>query len=262
MSVLVLGGRREGRVDPLASDYGVSDKCLVPLDGRPLITHVLETLRAAPDVARIIVSVNEPEILDPLPIVQRLRDERRFLVVPSRHSLFSSIIDGAAQADFPLIITTADNVFLSPASIAEIARKADAARAGAAVAFARREDVLAAHPEAQRRFYTFADDGYSNCNTYWIANQSAMNAANVFKEGGQFAKNPMRILSAFGLFNLILFRLGIGTLDGAFDRFSRKLGTKIVPIILPDGKSAIDVDNERTHGIAAAIIRQSQKLAA
>ena len=34
------------------------------------------------------------------------------------------------------------------------------------VALARKEDILAAHPDAQRNFYKFRDGGFSNCNLY------------------------------------------------------------------------------------------------
>ncbi len=262
MDVLVLAGRRAGKVDPLAQAHGVSDKCLVPLAGQPLIAHVLETLQAVSNIRKITVSVNEPEILAFLPVVRQLKRENRLSIIRSSDDLLSSILDGASQANFPLLITTADNVFISPQAIAEISSAADAAGAGAAVAFARREGVLAAHPEAQRRFYTFRDGGFSNCNSYWLADGSALTVAKVFKDGGQFAKYPMRIVSAFGFMNLIRFRLGLGTLEGAFTRFSRKIRTKIVPVILSDGKCAIDVDNERTHAIATAIMGEMLKRAA
>src|SRR3546814_1027980 len=43
----------------------------------------------------------------------------------------------------------------------------------AGVALAGREDVLAAHPEGQRRFYAFSDVAVSNCNAYWVGHPGA-----------------------------------------------------------------------------------------
>ncbi len=255
MNALVLAGRREGRIDPLAEAYGLTDKCRVPLDGKPLIVHVLDALTASPLVGVITVSVNDPDSLSDLDCIQTLHAAQRLQIVRSSASLFDSIVKGARHAGFPLLVTTADNVFLSPAAIVETQTQAQAAGADAAVAFARKANILAVHPDGQRRFYGFADDAYSNCNTYWLASPAALTAANSFRGGGQFAKHPMRIIQAFGITNLIRFRFGIGTLDAAFRRFSKKLGMTIHPVVLDDGAVAIDVDNSRTHAIAEDIRR-------
>src|SRR3546814_2689547 len=78
-------------------------------------------------------------------------------IVPAADNLADSVLAVAGLAQFPLLITTADNCLLTSATIAEI--EAEAMRLGveAGVALARREDVLAAHPEGQRRFYAFSD---------------------------------------------------------------------------------------------------------
>ena len=114
--------------------------------------------------------------------------------------------------------------------------------------------MLAAHPEGQRKFYRFKGGEYSNCNMYWLGNARALATAEVFRTGGQFAKYPKRILGAFGWFNLLLFRLGLLSLDGAFARFSRRFRLDIRPVVIADGKVAIDVDNPRTKTVAEEIL--------
>ena len=253
-TALVLAGRRDGALDPLAAAAGVEDKCLVPVAGRPMILHVLESLAAAPDIGRIIVSLNDPALLDGLPEVRRLKSEGRLTTIASHANLVDSVISAIADAPYPILITTADNVLLGPAPIAAICQGAQDMGADVAVAFTRRASVRAAHPDGQRRFYTFSDDSYSNCNAYWIGNVGALAAAEVFRGGGQFAKRPARIIQAFGLINLIRFRYGIGTLDDAFRRFSRRFRLRMRPIILVDGRVAIDVDNARTLTVAETLL--------
>lgn len=114
--------------------------------------------------------------------------------------------------------------------------------------------MIAAHPDGQRRFYRFRGGEYSNCNTYVLGSREALKAAEVFRGGGQFAKFPMRIVKAFGLLNLIRFRYGLATLDGAFRGFSRRFGLTIRPVLVSDGALAIDVDNERTLHVAETIL--------
>jgi hypothetical protein len=38
---------------------------------------------------------------------------------------------------------------------------------------------------------------------------------------------------------------------------SKRIGLKIEPVVFADGAQAIDVDNERTYGIAEQILKQA-----
>jgi GTP:adenosylcobinamide-phosphate guanylyltransferase len=260
LSAIVLAGRREGRIEPLAEAFGETEKCLVPVAGIPLIEHVLKTLSTCDRVGKIIVSINDPQLIATLPVASALIRERRLIAVAAKGNLADSVLDAASHADFPLVITTADNVLLTSGAVAEFERVALRQRADAAVAFAKKASILATHADGQRRFYEFADDGYSNCNCYWIANQGALSAAETFRSGGQFAKNPMRIVSVFGLWNLIRFRLGCDTLARAFERISNRMGLKLFPVVFNDGSLAIDVDNERTHRVVTEILERRAQM--
>lgn len=254
VTALLLAGRRGGTLDPLAFEAGVTHKCLAPVAGRPMILHVIDALAAAPEIGEIRISIDDPAALEGLAGLDPLRAEGRLAIVEAHPNLVDSVLAAADGARFPLLITTADNVLLTPPSIAEFVDGARIQKADAAVAFTRRESVLAAHPDGQRRFYRFSDDSYSNCNTYWLGDQKALSAAETFRSGGQFVKHPLRIVGTFGLLNLIRFRFGIGTLGKAFARFSRRFGLAIRAVVLSDGAMAIDVDNVRTRDVAAQIL--------
>lgn len=252
LTALLLAGKRNGALDALAAGDNVSHKCLVKVAGRTMIGYPLEALSKTPGVGRIMISIDEPEVLAGVAEVEALRGEGRLHLVEARRNLVDSLAAAAGAADFPVLITTADNVLMSPEAVAEFASQARGA--DAAAAFARRESVLAAHPDGQRKFYRFKGGEYSNCNMYWMGNARALAAAEVFRTGGQFAKHPKRILGAFGWFNLLLFRLGLLSLDGAFARFSRRFRLDIRPVVIADGKVAIDVDNPRTKTVAEEIL--------
>lgn len=256
VSVIVLAGRRAGTVDPLALAHGVSDKCLVPVAGRPLIEHVVDTLGSSPRIGRIMVSINEPSLLDRLPRSSQLIAAGKLRAICSSGNLADSVIAAARKLTFPILITTADNVLLSHAAIETMSQTCTDVSADAAAAFARKQAVLAAHPEGQRRFYTFQDDGYSNCNCYWIANEKALAAAEIFRSGGQFAKNPLRIAASFGVLNLLRFRFGLSRFADSFKAISSRFGLTIHPVVFDDGSLAIDVDNDRTHKIVSEILQR------
>ena len=254
-SILILAGRRPGAVDALAEAHGVGDKCLVPVAGRPMIAHVLASA-AKTGATRIFVSTHHGALLDDIadPVTEELGD--RLVIVPAADNLADSVLAVADRADFPLFITTADNCLLTPETIAEIGNEAARLGAGAGVALARREDVLAVHPEGQRRFYEFSDVAVSNCNAYWIGNRGALKAAEAFRGGGQFVKKPIRVMQAFGLINLLRFRFGLGPVHHIFQRVSRHLKVDIAPLLVSNGATAIDVDNERSLRVTETLMKR------
>ncbi|WP_083277101.1 NTP transferase domain-containing protein [Sphingobium phenoxybenzoativorans] len=250
-TVIVLAAQRPGVVNELARDSGVSHKCLVPICGRPLIAHVIGTLVTTPGVGKIKVSV-EPEIHLILAKLFEGMTDVPIELVPSRPGIADSVLAAAEGEDDPVIITTADNVLLTPAAIAEV--RTALAEADVVAGMTTQGAVQAVHPEAQRRFYMFRDGGYSNCNLYGVSGPHAFRAAEIFREGGQFRKNPRRLVTAFGLFDILLVLARLVTLDGAMKRASRRFGLRFRTVIFSDGALAVDVDNARTYGIAGTVL--------
>ncbi|MFC3691027.1 NTP transferase domain-containing protein [Chenggangzhangella methanolivorans] len=257
LTVLLLAGQREGRVDPLAEATGVTLKAMVPVAGCPMLLHALTTLAKTPTVGRIVVSINAGSGIESLPEVAALIRDGRLDIRDARPNLVDSVFFALEGQEFPVLITTADNVLLTPATVREIDGAARARGADVAVALARREDVLAAHPDGQRRFYRFGCGYYSNCNSYWIGARSALAPAELFRTGGQFVKHPSRVIGALGvagLFELVRFRFGLGTLEQGCARLSKRFGLDIRPVVVSDGATAIDVDAERSLKVAEEVI--------
>jgi GTP:adenosylcobinamide-phosphate guanylyltransferase len=254
VTALVMAGKRSGTLDPLAADAGVSQKCVVPVGGKPMIEHVIEAVSRCDRVGEIRVVAHETDDIRAIPAVARLMNEGRLVFRPGAFNLVDSVFAGAEGAAFPLIITTADNCLVTPQGYAEFIGKALADGADAAAALARKEDVIAADPEGQKRFYEFSDGGFSNCNLYWIGNPEALRAAEVMRTGGQFIKYPSRIAKAFGVMNLIRFYFGWGTKEALFARVSRRFGFKLSPIELSSGEFAIDVDERRSFGVTEKLL--------
>jgi GTP:adenosylcobinamide-phosphate guanylyltransferase len=252
--ILVLAGRRNAGLDPLAEAFGVSHKALVPVAGEAMLGRVLRIVEEAFPDAPIHVSVEDIEVMAAEPTVKRLREAGRLHAMPAQEHIVDSIVAASRGTGFPLLVTTADNVLMTPASLRELHAAGLAGQAHALCVMARKEDIRAAHPDGQRRFYEFKDGGYSNCNMFWLASEKALRATESFRHGGQFAKKPERIIKAFGVMNLIRFRLGWHTLEQMFRFISRRFGVDIRPLVMTDGRIAIDVDNERTHRVAEEVL--------
>lgn len=253
---MIMAGRRSGQLDPLAERAGVSQKCVVPINGKPLIEHVVSAVAASDRIGEIRIVAHEPAEIEAIDLVARLKREGRLRFVEGAFNLVDSVLAGAEGAQFPILITTADNVLVRTEGYDEFIAGALAQNAGGAAALAREEDVKKVDKRGQLRFYEFRDGGFSNCNTYWIGSREALSAAEVFRGGGQFIKFPMRIAKAFGLLNLIRFKLGTGDREELFAKLSRRFGFPIATVVLSRGEYAIDVDEERSFAIAERLLAE------
>ncbi|HWT11252.1 MAG TPA: NTP transferase domain-containing protein [Allosphingosinicella sp.] len=255
LTAIILAAQRGGRLDPLAAGAGVSHKCLVPIGGRPLLAHVLGALAQVEAIGRIRISV-EAGAVEALRKVEGAAGELGIPVefVRAADTITDSVYAGAEGAEGPFIVTTADNVLLTAGAVRRIA---DRLRAGddAVAALSRKEDVLSAHPQGQRRFYRFTDGSYSNCNLYGLSRRGLV-LAETYRSGGQFAKKPMRIVQAVGLINLVILRYGLVSLERAMAKLGRRFGVRASAVLLEDGAHAIDVDNARTYSIAAQLLER------
>jgi len=258
VTAIIMAGKRSGVLDPLAARAGVAQKAVVPVNGVPMVARVVEAVAACPEVAAIRIVAHEPEEIAAQPQIAKLMDEGRLSFAAGKFNIVDSVFAAAEGADFPLLITTADNCLVTPEGYSEFIGKCFATGAGGAAGLARREDVQAADPEGQKKFYEFRDGGFSNCNMYWIGSPEALSAAEIMRGGGQFVKFPARIIKAFGFVNLIRFRLGTGSREKLFEQISKRFGFKLVPIELSDGHYAIDVDNERTFNVTENILKRRE----
>jgi GTP:adenosylcobinamide-phosphate guanylyltransferase len=252
-TALILAAQRPGETNPLAEAAGVSHKCLVPIAGAPLITHVVRVLAAMPSLAALRISV-EPElwpVLDDLVAPQRRPGLAIGMRAPQAN-IADSIFGALAGAEGPYVITTADNVLVTGAAIDALLDRLE--RSDASLILTTREAVQAVHPDAQRRFYRLGKGHYSNCNLYGVRDANALEAAEVFRGGGQFRRHAGRAIKALGLLNIALVLSGRLGLEAAARRFSRRLGLVLDLAVLDDGALAVDIDNARTHAIAEPIL--------
>jgi CTP:molybdopterin cytidylyltransferase MocA len=252
--ILVLAGRRSATLDPLAAKTGVSHKALVPVAGEAMVGRVLRVAAEAFPQSRLFVSVEDFAIIAAEPTVARLHAEGRLTPVEAEHHIVDSVVAASRTTGFPLILCTADNVLMSVEGFRSIAETGSEPGVDGVVMMAEKQDILAAHPDGQRRFYALRGGAYSNCNLFWLTSADAFKAIESFRYGGQFAKRKRDAVRALGLKTLLFYASGLVTLDGMFRHFSRRFGVRIRALVARDGRLAIDVDNERTHRVAEEII--------
>lgn len=257
VTALVLAAGRRGSEDPVAALVGESHKCMVELAGTPMLQRVVQALVDSGVCGRILVSIESEDVLRRCTGLAAWLDDGTIEVVPSAENLADSVLAlaGQAHAPLPLFITTADNALHTPELLARFVADALAGSADIAVGVTREQTVRAEFPDETLGFFRFRDGGYSFCNLFLMRSPGSFEAVEVFRGGGQFRKKPRRILKAFGTLNLILYFLGLTTLESAFRRISRALGVEARAVEVPWPFAPIDVDNPRTFELSERILK-------
>ena len=94
----------------MAKAYGVTHKCLIEIDGEPMLERVIKTLLSSPEIKSVNVSIEEKDLL------------ANALGPPARDVRFLRSGESAARSalaaiqensEFPWLITTGDHPLLT-----------------------------------------------------------------------------------------------------------------------------------------------------
>ncbi|MEO0690530.1 MAG: nucleotidyltransferase family protein [Pseudomonadota bacterium] len=244
-TALILAASRAGAQDEVAKLQGVSHKCLVKIDGEVMLERVVNAISASRYVGRIYVSIESESILREAPGLAAALDSGKIHFLPSGDNLFVSVKEGAeAIADaYPLLISTGDNALHTTEYIDHFCKNILSTQGDGFAGFTPAQTILDAYPDGKRAFHELKDGGWSSCNLYSLNNDKALKAAQAFETGGQFGKQPRRLLKAMGLGFVIKYKFKLTTLAGLTEHLSRRWNLKLAPIVMPFADAPIDVDN-------------------
>lgn len=264
LTALVLAASRQGFDDPVARLQNKSHKCLVTIDGIAMIERVIQTLLDSECFERIFISIEDEQVLQDLASVRRWLEEGTVKVVPSAVNLADSLISltKIVSQPLPLVITTADNALHTPELVRDFVSAFALGKGDAAVAVASESTVLAEYPEGEFGFFRFRDGGYSFCNLFGVRQAVALDAAKIFRTGGQFRKHPWRMLRVFGVLPLIIYKWRLLKLDSFTLRITRNLGITLDLVQLPYAFGPIDVDNPKTFEFSERTLRERREKSA
>ncbi|NHO32903.1 NTP transferase domain-containing protein [Acetobacter fallax] len=233
LTALVLAGSRAGAADPMAVAAGLSHKALIPIAGKPMIRHVIDSLRATPGIARIVVCIETPEILTG--ILPPGIDTIAAAAGPS-----ASVLAAIQRFGTPLLVTTADNPLLQPAWTE--AFLAGAGQADVAVSVAKEDIVTRDVPGTARTFIRLSDVAFSGCNLFLFRTPVSARVAALWQRVERERKHPLRMGWLLGPTILLRFLLKRLDTKALLARITQLTGAKARFVFMPDGRAAVDVD--------------------
>lgn len=244
-TALVLAGTRPGG-DALADYAGVSHKALIEVGGTPMLLRVLRALAGSAHVARMLVAIDRAEVLSGFPDVGK-----PVTAVPAASGPSASVASVLQREEMPLLVTTADHALLQTAWVDEFVAATEANReADAFVGLARSEAVLAVAPDTRRTWLKFSDGAFSGCNLFLLRSPAALGVVRLWQELEADRKRPLALLGRLGFARVLRYRLGWLGLPQALAQLGRLAGARLAPVVLADGRAAIDVDKPEDLDLA------------
>ncbi|KRA74955.1 cobalamin biosynthesis protein CobY [Caulobacter sp. Root656] len=245
---LVLAGSRGG-VDPVAAYAGVSQKGLIVLGGRTLLTRVLDALDKA-GAERIGVSTNDAA-LEAAVAGQATRAALSRL--PSAAGPSQSVHDGAQAMGTPLLVTTVDHALLQAEWVSDFMADTPA-DADIAILLGEEALVQAAAPTTKRTYLAFRDGRYSGCNLFYLKTPTSLRAIDLWRTVEKHRKQPWKIAALFGPVTLVRYLLGQMTLDEMVARIGRLAGVKAAAVRARHGLAAVDVDKPADLDLVRSLV--------
>lgn len=248
-SAIVLAGSRPGG-DPFAAANGVALKPLIPVDGEPMVRRPVRALLSLPSIRSVTVltqSVDE--------IVAVLPGDPRLSVRESGSTIAASIQEllSAPDAQWPLLVTTADHALLDTAMIEDFCGRAR--HADLAIGVVEKEPLMARLPSTRRTWIHFRGGAYSGANLFAFGSPAAARAVALWRSVEQDRKKGWRMLFAFGPVLLFGAGLRLRTLHQSLGAIGRKLGISVRAVELANPLAAVDVDKPLDLILVEAILQ-------
>ncbi len=250
-TAIILAGQRPG-IDPLAAHFGLEYKALVPLDGQPMLTHVIRIMKTCPQIGRIIVLGQDPEIL-----ARAAGDGTEIRQSQDGISISLKALADSADVPWPWLVTTADHPLLTNDIITEFLENS---HGDLAVGMVEKDVMMAQFPGARRTWLRFADGAWSGANLFAFTSAKVTTALDLWASAEQDRKVAWRLFLHFGPWLAVRALTRTIGLRAAFAKAGKRLGLAVDLIALSDPVAAIDVDKPADHALATQIIATRKAL--
>ena len=254
---VILAGFDREKVDPLTAESGIHHKALLPVQGRPMITHVTDALRSSDRIKRIAVVGLGPE--DGIDLGSDI------YYLPDQGGLFDNVVCGyewAAQLDEPtehVLLASGDMPLLKGEHIAWFADACLPLEKDVYWGIVSQEVMESVFPNSKRSYLALQEGKFCSGDLFFGRTASVIHKRKLFRQMAERRKNVFQQLRLLGIGVVIKFltrRLGLADL---LDVVQRALELKGRAIIVPFAEVGMDVDKPEQLAQVLAYLRNGQR---
>lgn len=253
---IVLAGASRDTLDPLAQQYGVSNKALVEIGEHPMVWYVLNALAHSRSVGRIVlVGLSIDDVVE-AGVVDGIALESPVHYLPEQGSLLANL-SGAFQTlaqwqdrDSHILVLTSDTPLLTGEMIdwfLDHCRVGDGAWSEQSHkdvywGIVERSVMESSFPEGKRTYMRLTEGQFCSGDIFLARIEAALNAQAPVQEALDKRKNVLRQVRLLGFGNLVKYLLRRLSLSDMLEITQRLFGMEGAPVLLPFAEMGMDVD--------------------
>lgn len=260
MDVIILAGgeipsglRESLSASVLESAHG--ERALLPLQDRPAISWLMESLRDVKDVDRIIV-VGQKKTLELLP-----GWSLNTIGVSAQDTLSANVLAGIDAAQSPqVLIMTCDIPLATTQTWTDFLAKVSAGNWEAAYPIVRSETMERAFPGGKRTYATVTDGRFTGGNAFVLPRSCRPALAKVLETAYNARKNPLKLARLLGIrfiIKAVAKKLSIVDVE---ERISNILNCRAGAVEMQDAAIAFDIDKAIDYNLVESTFAKRDRI--
>lgn len=242
-AVILGGGTLKGLDDAAAAaEAGRGSKALLQLNGREMIEYIIDALRAAPSIGRIVV-------VAPAEAVAESWTSKVEAVIPAGDTI---IDNGVAALNFlkatpqgmseRVVFMTCDTPLISADAIEDFIKRSSDPAGEIFYPIISREVIEAKYPETKRTYATLKDGVYTGGNLAVVNPEAVLANLDLLQHVFDLRKSVPKLMMFLG--PRFIIKLGLKSLSvpDIEKRATEMIHAKTVAVVTPFPEIGIDVD--------------------
>ncbi|SCG81773.1 hypothetical protein DW1_0152 [Proteiniborus sp. DW1] len=230
INCIILAGSEKGNLE-----Y-ISNKAFIKLHDKPMITYVIDALKAANCIDKIALVGDKAQL-------SRI-DSQIDILIDQNGSMLDNIKAGVShfREDSMLLISTCDIPLLTSEAVEDFVKKALETEADACYPIINRITCELAYPESKRTYATLREGQFTGGNLFMLNPAVLDRCIYIAEQMISYRKSPAKMSKVLGLPFLIKLAIGKLTIDEIENRASRLLNIRAKAIISDYAEIGNDID--------------------
>jgi len=254
INVLVMAGTsKKGELEEYAQ---VSNKALIPINGKPMLWFVLEALEGVPSLNKIKL-LSSPQELEPV-----LSDSRwaGVEIIPEKGSLLDNLEEGLKymEKETPCLVATSDIPLVTASIVQDFVNRCDPFDKDFYYPIIAEKDYIKEFPNAKRTYLKLKEGKFTGGNLALVKPSSILERISRLHMIFAHRKKPWkyaRMLSPFMVFKFLFKQLTVPELE---DYISHLMSWRVQAVSTPYVEIGADVDKPRDLDLIKEIIKQEE----
>lgn len=240
---------------PSVLESAHNERAMLPLQDRPAIAWLLESLQGVEDIERIIV-VGETNTLALLP-----QWAPNAVGVAAKDTLSANVLAGIDAAESPLVLlATCDIPLVTSQTWKDFLEHVSNRQLEAAYPIVRSETMDSAFPGGKRTYATLTDGRFTGGNAFVLPRTCRPALQKVLETAYNARKNPLKLAALLGVKFIIKATVRRLSIADAEQKISKILYCRAGAVEMQDAAIAFDVDKAGDYQLVENTFRKRGKM--